>query len=79
VEKNRHPQSQITNYQSQITNGVPAVDFRGLLRRVGKHEKGGNEMGAEWNKVIDNALLRISIIVTGFGLWLATLYVLLGL
>ena len=36
-------------------------------------------MGAEWNKVIDNALLRISIIVTGFGLWLATLYVLLGL
>ncbi len=36
-------------------------------------------MGAGWNRFIDNALLRITIIATGFGLWLATLFVALGL
>lgn len=32
-------------------------------------------MGAEWNKVIDNALLRIGFIATGFGLWMVMLVV----
>ncbi len=36
-------------------------------------------MGAGWNRFIDNGLLRISLIATWFGLWLATLFVALGL
>ncbi len=34
-------------------------------------------MGAEWNKVIDNVLLRIGLIATGFGAWLLLLIVVL--
>ena len=36
-------------------------------------------MGARWNCLIDNTLLRVSLIATGFGLWLATLFVTLWL
>ncbi len=36
-------------------------------------------MGAGWNRFIDNGLLRVSLIATWFGLWLATLVVALGL
>ncbi len=53
------------------------VDFTQLPRRT--DEKEVSDMGAGWNRFIDNGLLRISIIATGFGLWLATLFVALGL
>ncbi len=53
------------------------VDFRTIVRR--SHEKEVTHMGAGWNRFIDNGLLRISILLTGFGLWLATLFVALGL
>ncbi len=53
------------------------VDFTQPPRRF--HEKEVSDMGAEWNRFIDNGLLRISILLTGFGLWLATLFVALGL
>jgi hypothetical protein len=36
--------------------------------QAGNKDKEPN-MGAEWNKYIDNTVIRIALIVTGLGLW----------
>ena len=35
-------------------------------------------MDAKWNKIADNVLVRATLIVLGFGAWLAVSYVLLS-
>jgi hypothetical protein len=35
-------------------------------------------MDAKWNAVVDNAAVRIGMVVAGFGLWLAVSYGLLS-
>ena len=36
-------------------------------------------MDARWNKVVDNIVVRITLIAVGFGAWLAVSYSLLSL
>ncbi len=36
-------------------------------------------MDAKWNNIVDNALVRTTLIVLGFGAWLAISYGLLSL
>ncbi len=36
-------------------------------------------MDAKWNNLIDNTLVRVLLIVVGFGVWLAVSYELLSL
>ena len=36
-------------------------------------------MDAKWNNIIDNALFRTTLLVLGFGVWLAISYGLLSL
>ncbi|HET6840191.1 MAG TPA: hypothetical protein VFK06_00635 [Candidatus Angelobacter sp.] len=40
---------------------------------------GGDIMDAKWNNLIDNTLVRVILIVVGFGVWLAVSYELLSL
>ena len=35
-------------------------------------------MDAKWNNIVDNAAVRIGMVVTGFGIWLALSYALLS-
>jgi hypothetical protein len=35
-------------------------------------------MDAKWNAVVDNAAVRIAMVVAGFGVWLAVSYGLLS-
>jgi hypothetical protein len=35
-------------------------------------------MDAKWNKIIDNAAVRIGMVVAGFGVWLVVSYGLLA-
>ena len=35
-------------------------------------------MDAKWNNIVDNAVVRITMVVVGFGAWLAIGYTLLA-
>lgn len=35
-------------------------------------------MDAKWNNIVDNAAVRIGMVVAGFGIWLALSYALLA-
>lgn len=35
-------------------------------------------MDAKWNNIVDNTIVRIGMVVAGFGIWLAVSYGLLS-
>jgi hypothetical protein len=46
-----------------------------------QHEKNkisGGVMDAKWNNIVDNTMVRIAMVVVGFGAWLAIGYGLLA-
>jgi hypothetical protein len=46
-----------------------------------QHEKtkiSGGVMDAKWNNIVDNTMVRIGLVVVGFGAWLAIGYSLLA-
>ena len=50
-------------------------------QRVAAREKAkisGDVMDAKWNNIVDNTMVRIAMVVVGFGAWLAIGYGLLA-
>jgi hypothetical protein len=43
-----------------------------------KHGFHGGVMDAKWNNIVDNTMVRIAMVVVGFGAWLAIGYGLLA-
>jgi len=48
------------------------------LQRERQNIPPGGVMDAKWNNVVDNTMVRIAMVVVGFGAWLAIGYGLLA-
>jgi hypothetical protein len=48
------------------------------LQRKEKRIFSGGVMDAKWNNIVDNTMVRIAMVVVGFGAWLAIGYGLLA-
>jgi hypothetical protein len=49
-----------------------------LQREKNKTDFSGGVMDAKWNNIVDNTMVRIAMVVVGFGAWLAIGYGLLA-
>jgi hypothetical protein len=64
------PGRRITNQELQ----TPVKRFQ----REDKRNFSGGVMNAKWNNIVDNTMVRIAMVVVGFGAWLAIGYGLLA-
>jgi hypothetical protein len=48
------------------------------FQREDKRNFSGGVMDAKWNNIVDNTMVRIAMVVVGFGAWLAIGYGLLA-
>ena len=80
--------SQKNKFKNHETNFSAARITNQRLKRSSKQtERGSTDekvnseeiMDAKWNNVMDNALVRVTLVIVGFGAWLAISYGLLSL
>jgi hypothetical protein len=62
----------------RITNQELQTSSKRLQHEKNKRIFSGGVMDAKWNNIVDNTMVRIAMVVVGFGAWLAIGYGLLA-